>query len=82
VTDDDEEEEEEEEDDEKRHVLGNLILFKHRYLNFKYRFELDGIFFRMKLYKKCDCESYLTLMRENSKMHFLIRHFYLRESCV
>jgi hypothetical protein len=21
-------------------------------------------------------------MRENSKMHFLIRHFYLRESCV
>jgi hypothetical protein len=41
---DDDEEEEDDDDDEKRHVLGNLILCKHRYLNLKYRFELDGIF--------------------------------------
>lgn len=31
-------------DDEKLHVLGNLILRKHRCENFKYRFELDGFF--------------------------------------
>jgi len=39
VTDDDDD------DDEKLHVLGNLILRKHRCENLKYRFELDGFFF-------------------------------------
>jgi hypothetical protein len=41
----DDDEDDDDDDDEKRHVLGKLILRKHRCENLKYRFELDGFFF-------------------------------------